>query len=230
MVAARRLAEMVAMAATCGGERRRGRAALPAGLAACRGPKQAKYSAAWLASRAFLAGLDEGYLNTTRLSKPGTMMEGASFLVLERPGGARTVKTLDLLDLYVEHLSWYERRLLVAGQELAKRHGSKEAGQRPVAYGRRVMGDHVRRFAAHFQRGPARAASAKTVAVMPFFAAGQGQGPSSRGLRSAYLNATLRSVRATLTDHVVVAVTNAADLEAALDHGPLMDALRAGKG
>ena len=41
------------------------------------------------------------------------MMEGASFLLLDH--AKTTYKTLDLLDFYVEHLSWYERRLLVAG-------------------------------------------------------------------------------------------------------------------
>ena len=123
---------------------------LPPGFALCRGPKQVKYSAAWLASRKLLAALPESFLNTSRLAKPGTMMEAASFLLLEGPPGApgpRALKTLDLLDFYVEHLSWYERRLLVAGKHLGK-----DAGRAPVAYGRRVMGassDRISSFSAH---------------------------------------------------------------------------------
>lgn len=193
---------------------------LPPGFALCRGPKQVKYSAAWLASRKLLAALPESFLNTSRLAKPGTMMEAASFLLLEGPPGLpgpRALKTLDLLDFYVEHLSWYERRLLVAGKHLGK-----DAGRAPVAYGRRVMGARVDRGTAAFtDRRPPPGG----VAVMPFYAAGQGQGPSSRSLRASYLNATLASVRATLTRDVVVAVTNRGDLDTALAHGPLLDAL-----
>ena len=90
--------------------------ARPWQLAHCRGPKQAKYSAAWLASSDLLRALPESYLNTSRLFKRGTMMEAASFLLLEKTA---TFKTRDFLDFYVEHLSWYERRLIVATNPLA---------------------------------------------------------------------------------------------------------------
>ena len=58
--------------------------ARPWQLAHCRGPKQAKYSAAWLADTDLLRALPESYLNTSRLFKRGTMMEAASFLLLEK--------------------------------------------------------------------------------------------------------------------------------------------------
>ena len=77
--------------------------ARPWQLAHCRGPKQAKYSAAWLAASELLRALPEAYLNTSRLFKRGTMMEAASFLLLEKTA---TFKTRDFLDFYVEHLSW----------------------------------------------------------------------------------------------------------------------------
>ena len=77
--------------------------ARPWQLAHCRGPKQAKYSAAWLAASELLRALPESYLNTSRLFKRGTMMEAASFLLLEKTA---TFKTRDFLDFYVEHLSW----------------------------------------------------------------------------------------------------------------------------
>ena len=48
--------------------------ARPWQLAHCRGPKQAKYSAAWLADTDLLRALPESYLNTSRLFKRGTMM------------------------------------------------------------------------------------------------------------------------------------------------------------
>ena len=64
-------------------------------LAHCRGPKQAKYSAAWLASSDLLRALPESYLNTSRLFKRGTMMEAASFLLLEKTA---TFKTRDFLE------------------------------------------------------------------------------------------------------------------------------------
>ena len=73
--------------------------ARPWQLAHCRGPKQAKYSAAWLASSDLLRSLPESYLNTSRLFKRGTMMEAASFLLLEKTA---TYKTRDFLDFYVD--------------------------------------------------------------------------------------------------------------------------------
>lgn len=198
-------------------------------LAQCRGPKQVKYSAAWLASRELLAGLADSYLNTTKLCRPGTMMEAASFLLLEggRVGGGRrgaprlTYKTLDFLDLYVEHLSWYERRLLEATKGLRDKKAA-------MAYGRGVYAARVQGLpaadAALQRPDPPRAAEA-IIAVMPFYADGQGQGPSSAGIRAAYLNATLASIRSSLTRNVVIAVANRNDLAVALAHGPLFDVL-----
>ena len=171
--------------------------ARPWQLAHCRGPKQAKYSAAWLASSDLLRSLPESYLNTSRLFKRGTMMEAASFLLLEK---ATTYKTRDFLDFYVEHLSWYERRLIVATNPLDQK-------EKVLGEARRALATKIE--AMSFQRGR----QLDAVAVMPFYGQGQGQGPSSVGLRGIYLNATLNSVRAALTRIVVVAVHNEQDLE-----------------
>ena len=171
--------------------------ARPWQLAHCRGPKQAKYSAAWLASSDLLRSLPESYLNTSRLFKRGTMMEAASFLLLEK---TNTFKTRDFLDFYVEHLSWYERRLIVATNPLDQREKVLGAARRALATKIEAMS---------FQRGR----QLDAVAVMPFYGQGQGQGPSSVGLRGIYLNATIDSVRAALTRTVVVAVHNEQDLE-----------------
>ena len=169
-------------------------AARPWQLARCRGPKQVKYSAAWLAARDLLHSLPESYLNTSRLTKPGTMMEAASFLLLER--APRTTKTRDLLDFYVEHLSWYERRLLVA----------TKGDRKPLAYARRVLRETLSAIPHRNQR------HLDAVAIMPYYAAGRGQGPSSIDMRGVYLNATISSIRSALTTNIVVAVENARDL------------------
>ena len=172
--------------------------ARPWQLAHCRGPKQAKYSAAWLADTDLLRSLPESYLNTSRLFKRGTMMEAASFLLLEKTA---TYKTRDFLDFYVEHLSWYERRLIVATNPLDQRE--------------KVLGDARRALATKITEMPTTRAQRllDAVAVMPFYGQGQGQGPSSVGLRGIYLNATISSIRAALTRTVVVAVHNEQDLE-----------------
>ena len=172
--------------------------ARPWQLAHCRGPKQAKYSAAWLASSDLLRALPESYLNTSRLFKRGTMMEAASFLLLEKTA---TFKTRDFLDFYVEHLSWYERRLIVATNPLDQR-------EKVLGAARRALATKLEAMTFRQKQRPLDA-----VAVMPFYGQGQGQGPSSVGLRGIYLNATLNSVRAALTRTVVVAVHNEQDLE-----------------
>lgn len=157
--------------------------------------KQWKYSAAWLASASLIRSWPNAYLSEDRLVKPGTMMEGASFIVFGAPH-ARVVKSIDMLDMYVEHLSWYERRLAKAAKE---RHTQR--------YARKRYGEAVR--AVRFQ-GMTRS---RIVAVMPYYAAGGGQGPSSVEMRASYLNATVASLRAALTDRIVVAVQNRKDLE-----------------
>ena len=126
------------------------------------------------------------------------MMEAASFLLLEKTA---TYKTRDFLDFYVEHLSWYERRLIVATNPLDQRE--------------KVLGAARRALATKIEEMPTTRAQRllDAVAVMPFYGQGQGQGPSSVGLRGIYLNATLNSVRAALTRTVVVAVHNEQDLE-----------------
>ena len=126
------------------------------------------------------------------------MMEAASFLLLEK---TTTYKTRDFLDFYVEHLSWYERRLIVATNPLEQR-------EKVLGAARRALATKLEAMTFRQKQRPLDA-----VAVMPFYGQGQGQGPSSVGLRGIYLNATLNSVRAALTRTVVVAVHNEQDLE-----------------
>ena len=126
------------------------------------------------------------------------MMEAASFLLLER---TNTFKTRDFLDFYVEHLSWYERRLIVATNPLEHR-------EKVLGAARRALATKLEAMTFRQKQRPLDA-----VAVMPFYGQGQGQGPSSVGLRGIYLNATIDSVRAALTRTVVVAVHNEDDLE-----------------
>ncbi|KAJ1457860.1 hypothetical protein M885DRAFT_562341 [Pelagophyceae sp. CCMP2097] len=198
----------------------------------CKGAmKQVKYSAAYLVAAPLLRKWPPSFLDEGRLAQRGTMMEAASFLVFDGPPNAqpRTVKSLDMLAFYVEHLSWYERRIQQAAKE-----GTH------TAEARREVEDVARaaveaRLAAHTEASACRAAAAprggvgpgdgRVVAVLPFYAAGQGQGPSSQQARAAYLNATLASIREHLTVHVVVAVANVGDLRTAAQHGPLFDVL-----
>ena len=154
----------------------------------CRSSKQEKYSAAWLVSSALLRALPESYLGLERLEKPGTMMEGASFLVFE---GNTVFKSVDLLDFYVEHLSWYERRLrkVAPTEVVAEVLKSKTQRKRHLLRKNNIL------------------------AVMPFYAAGAGQGPSSVSLRLPYLKATLASV-SFFAEKRVVAVQNDRDYKA----------------
>ena len=138
-------------------------------------------------------------------------MEAASFLLLEKTA---TYKTRDFLDFYVEHLSWYERRLIVATNPLVDR-------EKVLGDARRALATKLKAMSFRQKQRPLDA-----VAVMPFYGQGQGQGPSDVGLRGIYLNATLDSVRAALTRTVVVAVHNERDVEF-VEHccGPLADVL-----
>lgn len=186
----------------------------------CQGAiKQVKYSAAWLASRALLASWSAEFLHEERLRRPGTMMEGASFIVFEGPG-TKVYKSVDLLDYYVEHLSWYERLLAGAAKDVgATRHHVQRVAR---ASFRRGLAEETKRVSSG---GRQRPAAARVAAVMPFYAAGAGQGPSAVEMRAGYLNATLTSIRLSLTDRVVVAVENAQDRETARQFGPFFDEL-----
>ena len=74
----------------------------------CTGSRQELYSAAWIASTAMLAAFP---IDRARLQRPGTGMEGATLILMELTHNQRVFKSVDLLELFMEHLSWYERDL-----------------------------------------------------------------------------------------------------------------------
>lgn len=178
--------------------------------------KQVKYSAAWLASRKLLESFSASFLNEERLKRRGTMMEGASFLVFHG-AQSQVFKSLDLLDFYVEHLSWYERLLARAAKEVG------EGRERVQRFARWVYRSRIKQETAKLTQLGGASRKRRVVAVMPFYAASSGQGPSAIEMRASYLNATLASIRSSLTERIVVAVENAADLDTARAHGPLFD-------
>mmetsp|Transcript_19709 Transcript_19709/g.29940 ORF Transcript_19709/g.29940 Transcript_19709/m.29940 type:complete len:421 (+) Transcript_19709:182-1444(+) len=149
-----------------------------------RGIRQEKYAAAWFVSRKYIEAIPE--IEGVRLRKLGTMMEAASFVMLEGRGEHRPVsyKSLDLLDFFVVHLSWYERRLVVATKR------NKELG----IVARSGLAARVLNAAKSVKKRP-NFIRRKIVAVMPYYARGRGQGPSSLPMRTVYLNATLTTVR-----------------------------------
>ena len=75
----------------------------PPPWAICKGIMQDTYSASWLTNADFIRKLA---YEPERLYKRGTNMEGASFLLFQVKGSVK-IKTMDMLDLFVEHLSWY---------------------------------------------------------------------------------------------------------------------------
>ena len=60
------------------------------------------HSASWLTNAAFIRKLA---YEPERLYKRGTNMEGASFLLFQVKGSVK-VKSMDMLDIFIEHLSW----------------------------------------------------------------------------------------------------------------------------
>ena len=70
--------------------------------ATCKGIMQDTYSASWLTNAAFIRKLA---YEPERLYKRGTNMEGASFLLFQVKGSVK-VKSMDMLDMFIEHLSW----------------------------------------------------------------------------------------------------------------------------
>ena len=141
-----------------------------------------------------------------RLHSKNTNMEGASFMQFAKK---RKLKSIDMLDFFSVHLSWYERRLGVADAK----GGIKKAAQRD-------MTAHMMRQTAEIQRSgytnPTRAKPPRVVAVMPFFASSGGAlgksdaGHSAFEMRRAYLNITFWALH-DLFGNVVVSVATQHD-------------------
>lgn len=140
-----------------------------AGLYACPENGEA-YSAGYLGSRStFLRHLVPAH----RLIRGQGNMEGASHTMFRNN---RLHKTVDLFDFYIEHLSWYERRLF-KGAESVRSH----------------VIERLKRQTAH--RSTTSSGRLDAVALMPFYAtAGGDSGHSALESRRIFLNMTHQSL------------------------------------
>ena len=101
-------------------------------------------------------------------------MEGASNYMFKRN---RLLKTVDLFDFFVEHLSWYERRLFKDASLLRDRSLARIKTQT---------------FHRSKQVNPSGQSSAKVVVIMPYYATkGGDSGHSALESRRIYLRKTV---------------------------------------
>ena len=187
---------------------------LPSGFEAVRGDLAQGYSGAWFARA-------DALLSATIQPSNRSTVEGACFAMMR---GRETVRSTDMLDFFVVHLSWLERRLALTKPSSSEASASvltlavRDDLQAILERHARTLRDQAREAA------PSRAP--RILAVLPFFAAG-GRGDSSRyssyALRRAALSATFWSVRAALSAHVVVAVCSEVDAQFARDALELHD-------
>ena len=131
------------------------------------------------------------------------------------------LKTVDVLDFFVEHLSAYERRLNLG--KMSSNGGLQESMKLGVAKG---LSSRLGSYAAHhFESKAARLNyldpiaraqdsldSENIIGLIPYYGEGMGKGQaqSSLSTRKAYIEATFWSIRA-VTSRVVVAVCTDAD-------------------
>ena len=151
----------------------------------------------------------DALLSATIQPSNHSTVEGACFAMMR---GRETMRSADMLDFFVVHLSWLERRLALT------KPSSSEASASVLVLAVRddlqaILERHAR-VLRHQAREAAPCARTRILAVLPFFASG-GRGDSSRyssyALRRAALSATFWSVRAALSAHVVVAVCSEVD-------------------
>ena len=186
---------------------------LPSGFEAVRGDLAQGYSGAWFARA-------DALLSATIQPSNHSTVEGACFAMMR---GRETMRSADMLDFFVVHLSWLERRLA-----LTKPSSSEASASALVLAVRDDLQAILERHARVLRHQAREAAPSRTriLAVLPFFASG-GRGDSSRyssyALRQAALSATFWSVRAALSAHVVVAVCSEVDAQFARDALALHD-------
>ena len=154
------------------------------------------YSAAFLCRKAvFLKHL----VPETRLHKGVGNMEGASNYMFKRN---RLLKTVDLFDFFVEHLSWYERRLF------------KDASLLRDTSLARIK---TQTFHRTKQVNPSGQSSDKVVVIMPYYATkGGDSGHSALESRRIYLRKTVESLKPTFP-HYTVCVATKPDYEYVTD-------------
>lgn len=184
--------------------------AKPPTWAKCKGIMQEVYSAAWLTTADTVRSVP--YL-PERLDKPGTNMEGASFIIF---AGASKIKTINMLDFYIEHLSWYERRMRLNAVHPVK---LRDKLQRVMTMNIEMHTANLMKRARHHR--PVR----DGVAVMPFFSANSGVGHSDVDLRRVYLTATFWPLF-NIFPRIVVSVCELSDVKYIKESGlPVYDIL-----
>lgn len=176
-----------------------------AGFYECRDQGEA-YSGAWLTSTKTFV---EKTIDHEKVYSWGLNMEAASFIMLRN---TRRVKSVDLFDFFVNHLSWYERLL----SETTAAYGKPNDGSNVVteAVIRRLKAqtkalNETSHHAPHQK-------NLKTVVLMPFFASkwtgkiGKDAGHSNHELRRQYLSACFWSFHS-IFPHVVASTATAQD-------------------
>jgi len=172
------------------------------------------YSAAFLCSRDVMLKFR---VPEERLHRGVGNMEGASIFMYRR----RTLlKTVDLFDFFVEHLSWYERRLGPAATALRERTLRRVEAQRHHVGGGAASGaPHARGVSTGASRH--EGARRDVIAIMPFFATAGGHrdsGHSAFRSRRAFLRLTVESLRSTFPRYAVC-VANQGDRDFATTSG-----------
>ena len=145
------------------------------------------YSAAYLCTRAVFL---QSEVPEKRLFEGMANMEGASHIMWRKN---RLLKTVDMFDFFIEHLSWYERSLGGDAESLRART--------------------LRRFKNYTYRdsaavNPSGRARDDVVVVMPYYAtAGGDSGHSALESRRAFLKLTLESLKPTFPKYTVCVAT-----------------------
>jgi len=169
------------------------------GVYECPVPGEA-YSAAYFVTKATFL---RHRIAEDRLVRGQGNMEGASHALFRR---SKLVKTVDLFDFYIEHLSWYERRIPNKKKAEADPFVVQRVLERLTAQTSHLLLKHT--------EDPPPTIYQKMVAVMPFYATPGGDaGHSSLFTRRAYLKLTIDSLRPFFGGNVVVCVASEFDFE-----------------
>lgn len=110
-------------------------------------------------------------------------MEGASHIQMK---GRSLFKSVDMFDFFIQHLSWYERRLdsdpAIKGTVTAR---LKHQTRTLTGVDNTGLGGPFEKNSYH---NPLRQKNGQVLVVMPFYGAGKGSGNSDFSARATYLN------------------------------------------
>lgn len=116
-------------------------------------------------------------------------MEGASHIQMK---GRSLFKSVDMFDFFIQHLSWYERRLdsdpAIKGTVTAR---LKHQTRTLTGVDNTGLGGPFEKNSYH---NPLRQKNGQVLVVMPFYGAGKGSGNSDFSARATYLNITVLSL------------------------------------